>query len=372
MKDRAIQALYKFALEPIAETLADLNSYGFRLYRSCADAIGQCFNVLAKRYAPVWILEADIKACFDEISHPWMLETISMDKEILGKWLKSGFMEDDKFYPTRQGTPQGGIASPTLANMVLDGLENAVRNAQPGRIKGIRPKINVIRYADDFIITAYSKELLINVIKPIVINFLKERGLTLSEEKTKITRIDKGFNFLGQNVRKYNGKLLIKPSMDNVQSFLRNVKETFLKHRGLPTIALIKDLNAKIRGWANYHKHVVSSKTFNYVDNCIRNHLWWWMRRRHRKKSTGWLRKKYLSKGSNPGRFSVVIKDKERKTSKTYELIKAGSIHIMRHIKIQCKANPFDPQYKGYFGKCRYFKTYSPHKMPPDNVWQSL
>lgn len=259
--------------------------------------------------------------------------------------------------------------------MVLDGLENAVRNAQPGRIKGIRPKINVIKYADDFIITAYSKELLINVIKPIVINFLKERGLTLSEEKTKITRIDKGFNFLGQNVRKYNGKLLIKPSKaykDNVQSFLRNVKETFLKHRGSPTIALIKDLNAKIRGWANYHKHVVSSKTFNYVDNCIRNHLWWWMRRRHRKKSTGWLRKKYLSKGSKPGRFSVVVKDKERKTSRTYELIKASSIHIMRHIKIQCKANPFDPQYKGYFGKRRYFKTYSPHKMPLDNVWQSL
>ena len=372
MKDRAIQALYKFALEPIAETLADLNSYGFRLYRSCADAIGQCFNVLAKRYAPVWILEADIKACFDEISHPWMLNNIPMDKVILEKWLKSGFMENGQFYPTKQGTPQGGIASPTLANMVLDGLKNEVKSTLPQRINGIRHKINVIRYADDFIITACSEELLINVIKPTVINFLKERGLTLSEEKTKITRIDKGFNFLGQNVRKYNGKLLIKPSKDNVQSFLRNIGETFFKHRGSATIALIKDLNAKIRGWANYHKHVVSSRTFNYVDNCIRNYLWWWMRRRHRKKSTKWLRKKYLSKGSKPGRFSVVVKDKRRKTSRTYELIKAGSIHIMRHIKIQCKANPFDPQYKGYFGKRRYFKTYSPHKKPLDNVWQSL
>lgn len=372
MTDRAMQALYKFALEPIAETLADPNSYGFRRYRRCADAIAQCFNTLAKSYSPVWILEADIKACFDEISHQWMLKNIPMDKEVLGKWLKSGFMEDGKVYPSGRGTPQGGIASPILANMVLDGLETTVKNSAPKRIHGYcRSKINIIRYADDFVITAASKELLEDKVKPAVINFLKERGLTLSEEKTKITRIDQGFNFLGQNVRKYDDKLLIKPSENNVRTFLHNIRETIHKHRGSKTEALIRDLNSKIRGWANYHKHVVSSETFNYVDNCIRNDLWRWMRRRHRKKNTQWLKKKYLSKGSKPGRFSTIVKNKKG-FPKTYELIFAGSIHIMRHIKIRGDANPFDPQFKGYFRKRYYVKTYSPHKVLVDNVWQSL
>ena len=369
MTDRAVQALYKFALEPVAETLADPNSYGFRLYRRCADAIGQCFITLARNYSPVWILEADIKACFDEISHPWMLDHIPMDKVILEKWLKSGFMEKGRFYPTGKGTPQGGIASPILANMVLDGLEAEIISSAPKMIhRNIRSKINVIRYADDFIITAYSKELLEDVVKPAVIDFLSERGLSLSEEKTKITRIDLGFDFLGQNVRKYNGKLLIKPSKDNVQSFLRNITETIHKHRGSKTVALIRDLNSKIRGWANYHKHVVSSETFNYVDNCIRNDLWRWMRRRHGNKSANWLINKYLSKGSKPGRFSTVVKNKKG-ISKTHELVQASSIHIMRHIKIRGKANPFDPQYKGYFWKRQYVKTYSPHSTPIDNVW---
>ncbi len=370
--DRAMQALYKFALEPVAETLADPNSYGFRLYRRCADAIGQCFISLAKSYSPIWILEADIKACFDEISHTWMLDHIPMDKVILKKMLKSGFMENGRLFPTGKGTPQGGVASPAFANMVLDGLESTVKLAFLKRIHGnISTKINVIRYADDFIITAYSKEFLEDKVKPIVINFLKERGLSLSEEKTKITRIDQGFNFLGQNLCKYEGKLLIKPSKDNIKSFLHNIRETIKKHRGSKTEALIRDLNAKIRGWANYHKHVVSSKIFNYVDDCIRNDLWRWMRRRHRNKSTRWLKQKYLSKGSKTGRFSTVVKNK-KKEPKTYELIKATSIHIMRHIKIRGDANPFDPQYKGYLWKRQYIKTYSPHSMPIDNVWQSL
>ena len=372
MTDRAMQALYKFALEPVAETLADPNSYGFRQYRRCADAIAQCFITLAKSYSPVWVLEADIKACFDEISHPWMLTHILMDKVILEKWLKSGFMEDGRIYPSGKGTPQGGIASPTLANMVLDGLETTVRASTPKRIQGyIRSKINVIRYADDFIITAHSKEILEDNVKPAVIEFLKERGLSLSEEKTKITRIDEGFNFLGQNVRKYNGKLLIKPSEDNVKSFLLNIRETIHKHRGSKTEAMIRDLNSKIRGWANYHKHVVSSETFNYVDNCIRNELWRWMRRRHRKKNTGWLKKTYLTKGSKPGRFSTVVKSKKG-IPKTYELIKASSILIMRHIKIRGDANPFDSEYKDYFWKRQYFKTYSPHSEPIDSAWPLL
>src|SRR3990172_5969074 len=175
MRDRAMQALYKLALDPIAETLADPNSYGFRWWRSCADAIQQCFKALAKGYAARWVLEGDIRACYDGISHEWLLANIPMDRQVLRKWLKAGYVEDKKLYPTSAGTPQGGVASPVLANMTLDGLERVARSAVPGRISGTRrSKVNVIRYADDFVITADSKEILVERILPAVRSFLSE------------------------------------------------------------------------------------------------------------------------------------------------------------------------------------------------------
>ena len=358
MTDRAFQALHKLALEPVSEVLADPNSYGFRTHRRCADAIAQCFNALAKSYAPVWVLEADIKACFDEISHSWMLDNILMDKVILEKWLKSGYMENGKIYPTKRGTPQGGIISPMLANMVLDGLETAARNAAPARISGnIRSKINVIRYADDFITTGDSRELLESKVKAAIEAFLRERGLSLSKVKTRIIRIDEGFDFLGQNVRKYDGKLIIKPSKENVKTFLRDIRKTIRKHLGSSTVALIGQLNPKIRGWAYYHRHVASGNTFSYVDNFIYNGLWQWMKRRHRNKSKTWMKKKYWLNGSKPWTFSTRVKDKTGK-SRLYELVKACNIGIVRHVKIRGNANPFDPEYKEYFRKRKLCKTY--------------
>ncbi len=313
MKDRAMQALHKLALDPVAETTADPNSYGFRPYRGCADAIGQCFISLAKSYSPEWILEGDIKAFFDEISHRWMLDNIPMDKRTLRKWLKSGYMEGGKLYPTFRGTPQGGIISPTLANMVLDGLEAAAKSAAPKRIQGnIRSKINVIRYADDFVITGNSKEMLEGV-KPEIEAFLAQRGLSLSAEKTLITRIEDGFDFLGQNPRKYDGKLLIKPARKNVKAFLGNIRETIRKHAASRTDILIRALNPKIRGWADYHRHVVSGRIFGLVDNRIYKYIWQWMRRKHPGKRKSWLVEKYLSKGSRPRSFSAVIKDGDAK-----------------------------------------------------------
>lgn len=144
MKDRAMQALYLYALEPIAETTADKNSYGFRPKRSTADAIQQCFILFSRKNNAKWVLEADIKACFDTINHQWLLENIPLDKTILKQWLSSGFVENQTLMPTREGTPQGGIISPTLANMTLDGLERAIKSVAK---KG--DKINVVRYADD-------------------------------------------------------------------------------------------------------------------------------------------------------------------------------------------------------------------------------
>jgi RNA-directed DNA polymerase len=217
MRDRAMQALYLLALDPIAETVADPNSYGFRTHRAPADAIEQCFTALAKTASPQWVLEGDIRACFDEFSHNWLLAHIPMDKGILRKWLKAGYIERDVLHPTEAGTPQGGICSPVIANLALDGLEARLRTAFPRYVwhggKKSCPKVNFIRLADDFVITGATKELLEDVVKPLVEEFLKERGLQLSREKTVITHIADGFDFLGQHIRKYSGKLLIKPSV---------------------------------------------------------------------------------------------------------------------------------------------------------------
>jgi len=267
MKDRAMQALHKLALEPVAETLADKNSYGFRSERSCADAIGQSFNVLGRKSSAQWILEGDIKSCFDEISHEWLMNNVPMDKGILRKWLKAGYIDHKKLFPTEAGTPQGSIISPTLSNMTLDGLEKELNH-----FRG--QKVNFVRYADDFIVTGNSRALLEQEVKPIIIRFLKERGLTLSEEKTKVTHIEEGFDFLGQNVRKYKGKLLIKPSKKNVNNFLVKVRKVLKEHKTAKQENVIKMLNPIIRGWANYHRHVVAKETFSSVDHQIWLKLW--------------------------------------------------------------------------------------------------
>ena len=196
MKDRAMQALYLLALAPVAETTADKNSYGFRPGRSTADAIGQSFLMLSQKNSATWVLEGDIRGCFDNISHEWMLRHVPTDKEVLRKWLKAGFMENRILFPTEAGTPQGGIISPTLANLTLDGLERMLKEKFSGkRTRSL--KVNLIRYADDFIITGTTKELLENEVKPPVEQFLRDRGLQLSPEKTCVTHIEQGFDFLG-------------------------------------------------------------------------------------------------------------------------------------------------------------------------------
>ena len=286
MKDRAMQALYLSALSPLAECRADENSYGFRPERSCADAMAQCHKVLSKKWSARWVLDADIKSCFDTISHEWMLANIPMEKRMLKKWLKAGFMERNQFYPTKQGTPQGGIASPTLANMVLDGLEQQVRSCSTlkdhgkGR-KSTVDRINLVRYCDDFIVTAKSREILEEKVKPVIVSFLKERGLSFSEEKTRILSIEEGFNFLGQHVRKYNQTLLIKPAKKNVQALKNKLKVIFAKMKAAPAWTLIRTLNPILKGWAYYHRHIVAKETFSNIDHFVFDKLVRWMKRKH-------------------------------------------------------------------------------------------
>ncbi len=341
--DRAMQALYLFALEPISETRADPNAYGFRPKRSVADAIGQCFTVLAQKQSATWILEGDIKACFDRISHSWLLAHIPMDKSVLRKWLAAGFMEEGRFYSIEAGTPQGGIASPTLAMMALTGLEAVAKAAAPRH-----QKIHVVVYADDFIITGASKEVLESEVKPAVEGFLRERGLELSAEKTAITSINEGFDFLGFNVRKYDGKLLIKPAKASVKRLLVELRGFVKSHSSIKALHLIKHLNRKLRGWAYFYRHVVAKDTFYRIDNQLFLRLWRWIKRRHPNKSSAWIRKRYFRRdGLRQWVFFSLIRASEGSSS--VDLFTAGSVPILRHIKVRADANPYDPQFTEYF-----------------------
>ena len=350
MKDRAMQALYLLALSPIAETTGDENSYGFRPERSTADAIEQCFTLLAKKGSPQWILEGDIKSCFDRISHDWLLTHVPMERSVLRKWLKAGFMDESVFYPTEEGTPQGGVASPVLANMALDGLQQALREHFPKLPTGSTlHRVNMVRYADDFIVTGDSKEVLEDEVRPLLEQFLGERGLQLSSEKTAITHIEAGFDFLGQTVRKYKGKLLIKPSKEARCAFLSKVREVIKDNKAIAAGALVRFLNPLIRGWVLYHRHVVSSKTFAFVDHAIWKALWRWARRRHPSKNLGWVRVKYFP--AHRGRQWVFTGQVTKANGKKQALriFFATSVTVRRHISVRGAANPFDPEWTAYF-----------------------
>jgi RNA-directed DNA polymerase len=355
MRDRAMQALYLLAVDPIAETRADPNSYGFRTSRAPADAIEQCFIALAKKASPQWVLEGDIRACFDEFSHDWLLAHIPMDKAILRKWLKAGYMEGQVLHPTDAGTPQGGICSPVIANLALDGLEARLRTTFPRYVwKGGQrtcPKVNLIRLADDFVITGATQELLQQEVKPLVEAFLKERGLELSTEKTVITHIADGFDFLGQHLRKYNGKLLIKPSAKSVKTLLRKVRTVIKGNKSAAAGSLICHLNPIIRGWAMYHRHAVSAKVFQSVDHAIFQTLWRWAKRRHPNKGVRWVKARYFhTLGERHWVFSGKARG-PKGTLRAVHLFTAHSLSITRHTKINGEANPYDPQWEPYFEK---------------------
>jgi RNA-directed DNA polymerase len=351
MKDRAMQALHLLALDPVSETTADRNSYGFRKGRAARDALGQCFLLLCRPEAsPKWVLEADIKGCFDNISHDWMLQHIPMDKLVLRKWLEAGFMEKARWFPTKAGTPQGGIASPTLANMVLDGLEERLSGRFTKIGKNPHPKVRLVRYADDFVITGATQETLEKA-KAEVEAFLSERGLSLSPEKTKIVHISEGFDFLGFNIRTYGGKLLIKPSKDAQLRVHRKVREIIRENKAQEQQNLIGMLNPVITGWTNYYRHVVSARAFNKLDNVLWKALWRWAQRRHHGKGRRWIVDRYFHSISSRSWVFACESGKEPRYSKRKwaQLANASETKIRRHVKVKADANPYDPEWKDYF-----------------------
>jgi RNA-directed DNA polymerase len=292
MHDRAMQALYALALQPIAETTADARSFGFRLFRSAQDASEYAFTCLARKNSAQWILEGDIRGCFDTIAHDRLMEHIPMDRSVLAQFLKAGYIFEERLFPTDQGAAQGGPISPILANMTLYGIEGQLAAKFPGM------KVNFIRYADDFLVTTPTKEIA-EEIRGTIKEFLAERGLELSMEKTVVTHIDDGFGFLGYNFRKYNGKLLIKPSWKSVEAITEKIGRTVKRARAGTQDALIKALNPIIRGWTNYHRHNVAAETFKKLDHRIWKVTWRWGKRRHPDKGHKWIARRYWQPEGN-------------------------------------------------------------------------
>lgn len=344
MYDRAMQALYALALDPVSEVTADTKSFGFRKGRSCQDACEYIFAALSRKVSAEWVLEGDIKGCFDHISHEWLIENIPIDKSVLKQFLKAGFVFENELFPTDDGTPQGGVISPILANMALDGMQKMLVNhfdlSAKGEISAFvhnKSKVNLVRYADDFIVTAATKEIAEEA-KGLIRDFLKTRGLELSEEKTTITHINDGFDMLGWTFRKFKGKLIVKPSKKSIKNFVASLSETILKRgKAWKQDVLIQRLNQQIRGWTNYHQSVCASEAFAHIDYILYELLWRWAKRRHPHKGRWWVSLNYWHRRGNRN-WVFSTEDKE--------LLRVDHISIVRHTKVRINANPyFDTQY---------------------------
>jgi RNA-directed DNA polymerase len=352
MRDRAMQTVCLFALDPVAEVRADPNSYGFRVGRSTADAIDQCYKVLFQPGSAKYLFEGDIRACFDQIDQAWLKDHVVIDTKLLRRWLQAGYCEGGKLYPTERGAAQGGPLSPVLANYTLDGLEPLLARHFPA--KGVRhPQVYLVRYADDFVITGRDRSLLETKVRPLVETFLQERGLTLSPEKTVVTHISEGVDFLGQHLQTYRGRLRVTPSAKNVKTFLEKVRTTIRKHRQTTAGDLIEHLNSMLRGWASFHRHVSSSRTFARVDSALFTALWAWARRRHPNKGARWVRKRYFhTVGNRHWVFSGTVLGTDG-TPVTARLFATTRCRFQRHTKVKADANPYDPAWWAYFAQRR-------------------
>ena len=352
VRDRIEQAIIKNSLEPEWEAIVEPNSYGFRCGRSCQDAIAQNF-LRVKSDRDSWVLEADIKGFFDNIAHESILKQLGNfpKRDLIKGWLKAGFIFEGKLKPTEMGTPQGGVISPLLANIGLHGLENY--------IKSTNPKLGVVRYADDFVVTARDKGSL-EIIQDQIKQWLSTRGLELSTEKTLITSMDEGFDFLGFNHRHYDGKLLIKPSKKKVLDFCNRIGTEIKALNGVEQEVVIKKLNPILRGFANYYKGVVSKETFSYISSRVWQYLWQWAKRRHPNKNTKWTRKRYFKTiNGNKWTFATTTSDRQG-DSKVFYLYQIAYTSIERHVKVKGNASPDDPSLKEYWEKRhqKYGKSY--------------
>ena len=303
--DRIYQEICKLALEPMWEAKFGANSFGFRPLRGTGDAIAK-IHAHTRGLKRLYVFEGDFKSCFDTLSHQHILDKLGNFplKKVIKKWLEAGYLENDVFYRTRTGTPQGGQLSPLLANIALHGMEKAlgityryrtrIKNDEIYEFTESMGDYRVVRYADDFLVFAQSKDEIMEafeLLKP----YLDERGLILSEDKTHITHISEGFDFLGFNCRRYNdGVSRTKPSKDSIRRFVEKIKDIFKSCHGHNINTLIKRLNPVIRGTANYWRHVVSKEIFSKLDHYLWNKSFRFLRRLHPNKGKRWIKDRYF------------------------------------------------------------------------------
>ncbi|MCL2931527.1 MAG: group II intron reverse transcriptase/maturase [Trichodesmium sp. MAG_R03] len=363
VKNRVAQAVVKNGLEPIWEAEFETNSYGFRLDRSGHDALEQSWMRLQKG-KDKWILDAKIKGPFDNISHEYILKAIGEipGRELIKQWLKAGYVEAEVFHKTDRGTPQGRIISPLLANIAFDGMERLLAEYKMVKTyqctkqvmgeaytkKKKLDKYGFIRYADDFIITAQREED-IKAIIPTIEKWLSERGLELNKDKTNLVDIEQGFNFLGFNIRQFNGSCFIVPQKEKVKELLAEIRAWLKANPTSTQEGVIANLNPIIRGWGNYYRYGVSQRIFSYVDHEIWKSLWQWSLRRHSKrvgkqkgKGKEWVRKRYFKtfKG-NKWTFAANVKNKYGK-NETIAIYRLAKTPIQRYVKIKGTASPDD------------------------------
>lgn len=348
LSDRAIQAIVRNALEPEWEATFEPSSYGFRKGRSAHDAIVYLHNVCNSKSSKHWILDADIKGCFDNISHTFLMNQISNfpAKELILKWLKAGYVDNRVFHVSPLGTPQGGVISPLLANIALNGMEEVIGVKRSKRSE-IKSDHTLIRYADNFIIACKTEESAIEI-KEKVNYWLKLRGLSLSSDKTRIFHVSEGFNFLGFNVRLYNtNKLLIKPSLESQSKIRRKLKTAWDESLGSPVDKAINKINLILKGWANYYKIGVSSRIFAKIDyyNWIRQYRF--AKRTHPRKPWKWIRTKYWGKLC-PNRNDKWVFGCPATGNFMYKL---SWTPIKRHLMVKGNNSPFDPSLKEYWLK---------------------
>jgi len=347
-----MQAIVKAALEPEWEARFEANSYGFRPGRCTMDAIAAIHTTLNHKNSSPWVLDADISGCFDNIDHEPLLATLPVFTATLRQWLHAGVVELGFFSPTDTGTPQGGVISSLLANVALDGMERLFesewsdgRPKAPAHRKGLNKGVTVIQYADDFVGTAPTREVLETHVRPRMEKFLQERGLAFSEAKTQIVHIREGFNFLGFHIRKFGSreeKLLTVPQKEKVLKHLRTIRSYLDAHKHTPAVRVIKELNPVIRGWANYYRHSSAKDAFMKARHAQWHMLWTWAKRRHPNKSRKWVKARYFR---DDGYWTF--------KEDTAELVKPDKTPITRFTKVTGKHSPYDPALRQYWHERR-------------------
>jgi len=366
IKDRVYQNIAKLALEPQWEARFEPTSYGFRPKRGCHDAIAKIYATLQGNSNRSWIFEGDFKACFDTLNHDFILHQIKGFPKagVIAKWLKAGFVDNSVFNETLEGTPQGGIISPLLANIALHGMEKAL-NIKYVPMGKKTPHYNpttyaLCRYADDFVIMCPSKECA-EKIYPLLSDYLTERGLMLAEDKTRITYAEDGFDFLGFNIRRYNvtkhkkgkaptkgKKLLIKPSKQSIKTLKAKIKDEFNKAKGANATALIGRLNPIITGTANYWKPSVAKKIFSGIDYYTWKKVKRWLNHSHQTKNWRWKINRYFKPDkTGQSKNKWILTDPITQN----QLKHMSWTSIERHTLIAHDNSPFDTTLTEYYRK---------------------